>query len=123
LPLRRRLWLLRAHLHPEGPPVTQTSNWSDAPWWAGSPTGTPPAVYPGAVRTSRYLELSDGCRLAADIHLPDGLRPGERVPTLVSFTPYLRGMDFRLPGTRWLLEKAGKAEIDWGARYAPFGYA
>lgn len=96
---------------------------TDAAWWAGSPTGTPPKPYVGAVRTSRYLALSDGCRLAADIHLPEGLGPDERIPTLVSFTPYLRGMDFRVPGAQWLLAKAGKAEEDWGGQLASYGYA
>lgn len=103
--------------------TTTNPRWSDAAWWAGSPTGTPAKLYDRGMRTSRYLTLSDGCRLAADIHLPEGLDPGERIPTLVSFTPYLRGMDFRVPGADWLLAKAGRAEYDWGGELARYGYA
>ncbi len=43
---------------------------------------------------SRYLTMRDGCRLAVDVYLPEGLDPGLRrdgtFPTLVILTPYYR---------------------------------
>jgi hypothetical protein len=54
--------------------------------------GTAAAVYDGSVRTSRYLPLADGTRLAYDLILPaKGGRPAEEpLPALFKYTPYLR---------------------------------
>jgi len=97
--------------------------YTDAAWWAGDPTGTPPVLFDETVRTSRYLTMSDGTRLAIDLTLPAGLPAGAQLPTLVSFTPYVRGMDFRGPFAEKLLAMMGKAEFDWGRAFARLGYA
>lgn len=39
---------------------------------------------------SRYVTMSDGCRLAVDVYLPVGEQPHDGFPTVVIFTPYLR---------------------------------
>jgi putative CocE/NonD family hydrolase len=49
-----------------------------------------PPRYRGVSRTSRYLVMRDGVRIAIDVCLPRGLAPGERVPTIVRQTRYFR---------------------------------
>lgn len=50
------------------------------------------AVYDGSRRTSDYLALSNGTRLAYDVILPTqkGIPAGEGLPVLFKYTPYLR---------------------------------
>jgi predicted acyl esterase len=54
-------------------------------------------------KDSRYITLSDGTRLAADVFLPaDPVVPGEdnsRFPTILEYTPYNRAA--ALPGMKW----------------------
>ena len=49
-------------------------------------------VYDGSPRTSDYLTLSDGTRLAYDLFLPskDGVPVNQPLPTLFKYTPYSR---------------------------------
>jgi putative CocE/NonD family hydrolase len=49
-------------------------------------------------RTSQYVPARDGTRLAIDVILPDPLQPGERVPAVLSVTPYWRSKDGDDPG-------------------------
>jgi len=50
------------------------------------------AIYDSGQRTSDYLTLSNGTRLAYDLILPakKGVASGERLPVLFKYTPYLR---------------------------------
>jgi len=50
------------------------------------------ALFDGARRTSDYLTLSNGIKLAYDLILPTrkGVPAGERLPVLFKYTPYLR---------------------------------
>lgn len=48
-------------------------------------------------RASRYLTMRDGVRIAVDVHLPAGLAPGERVPTILRQTRYFRAGRVRPP--------------------------
>ncbi len=96
---------------------------TDAAWWQGSPTKTPPVLYRDSVRSSRYVAVSDGICLATDLHLPAGLRAGERLPTIVAFSTYLRGMDFRFPGAEAAMARADLTELDWGDAFARYGFA
>ena len=95
---------------------------SDASWWQGSAASTPPASYPIAPRCSQYLLLKDGTRLAADLFLPSGIGE-ERVPTVISLTPYVRGMDFRFRFAERLLAWLGLEQEEWGPAFAQYGYA
>ncbi|MGH2669839.1 MAG: CocE/NonD family hydrolase, partial [bacterium] len=54
-----------------------------------------PPEYAGALRTSRYVALRDGVRLALDVYLPQGLAPGARLPTILEQTRYVRGYELR----------------------------
>ncbi len=48
--------------------------------------------YDGYQRTSKYLTMADGTRLAYDLYLPttDGIPADEPLPTLFKYTPYNR---------------------------------
>ena len=49
-------------------------------------------------RTSKYLTMRDGVKIAVDFYLPDGLQPGQQVPTMLHQTRYWRSFDYR-----WLI--------------------
>jgi putative CocE/NonD family hydrolase len=54
--------------------------------------GYSPAIYDGYVRTSDFLRLSDGTRLAYDLFLPTkkGVPANQPLPVLFKYTPYDR---------------------------------
>jgi putative CocE/NonD family hydrolase len=58
----------------------------------GKYEGYSEAIYDGGRRTSDYLTLSNGTRLAYDLILPTkkGIPSGRRLPVLFKYTPYLR---------------------------------
>jgi putative CocE/NonD family hydrolase len=58
----------------------------------GKYQGYSEAIYDGARRTSDYMTLSNGTRLAYDLILPTrkGLPASGRLPVLFKYTPYLR---------------------------------
>ncbi|MBW2526156.1 MAG: CocE/NonD family hydrolase [Deltaproteobacteria bacterium] len=62
-------------------------------------------------RTSRYVTMRDGVRLAADVWLPGGAAPGSRLPTMLHQTRYFRGLELpavpRLLGGARMLEPVG----------------
>jgi putative CocE/NonD family hydrolase len=70
-------------------------------WWSSTPSrasafgiyqGYSKQSYDGVRRTSDYLSLRDGLRLAYDLILPtqQGVVTRERLPVLFKYTPYLR---------------------------------
>ncbi len=63
-----------------------------------------PARYGGFERTSRYLTMRDGVRIAVDICLPRGLAAGERVPAMVRQTRYFRRFQLQ-PALKRLLDE------------------
>ena len=70
-----------------------SENARDSAAWAVPPdrylAEHPPGFAPGCRRSSRYVTVRDGTRLAVDVHLPVGAEP-MRFPTLAIFTPYYR---------------------------------
>jgi uncharacterized protein len=77
----------------------------------GKYQGYSKAVYDGTQRTSDYLTLSDGTRLAYDVIIPTkkGVAAGEPLPVLFKYTPY---------GRAWtIFDKNGKLLVgnfvDW----------
>jgi putative CocE/NonD family hydrolase len=58
----------------------------------GQYQGYSEALYDGYQRSSQYLALDDGTRLAYDLYQPtkDGVPADEPLPTLFKYTPYLR---------------------------------
>ncbi len=64
----------------------------------GSLVWAPPAPRPGeVVRSSRYVPMRDGVRLAVDVQLPSDLGEAERLPALLLPNRYWRGMEMRWP--------------------------
>lgn len=51
----------------------------------------------GVKTTSQYLTMRDGVRIAVDLHLPREARRGEKIPTIIRSTRYLRSAEFRPP--------------------------
>jgi putative CocE/NonD family hydrolase len=54
------------------------------------------------LRTSQYVTMRDGVKLATDLYLPKGLAPGKRLPALLCQTRYYRGLELRWPFSRFL---------------------
>ena len=52
-------------------------------------TGRRP-VYEGIVRSSFYLTMRDGVKIAIDLNLPKGLKEDEKIPTIIRQTRYYR---------------------------------
>ena len=55
-------------------------------------------THPGLKRTSVYLPMRDGVRLAVDLILPYPLAGEEKVPAILSVTPYWRSREGDEPG-------------------------
>jgi putative CocE/NonD family hydrolase len=49
-------------------------------------------------RTSQYLTMRDGVKIAVDVYVPDGLEPGQQIPTILHQTRYWRAFEYR-----WLI--------------------
>lgn len=50
---------------------------------------------PAPTKTSRYLTMRDGVRIAVDLYLPPDLKPDERIPAMLEQTRYYRGYAVR----------------------------
>ncbi|MDR4459920.1 MAG: CocE/NonD family hydrolase [Nitrospirales bacterium] len=46
-------------------------------------------------RTSQYLTMRDGVKIAVDVYLPTSLKPGHTIPTLLHQTRYWRAIEYR----------------------------
>jgi putative CocE/NonD family hydrolase len=64
-----------------------------APWQAATANSKPP--YKRIKRTSQYLEMRDGVRIAVDLYLPRGLKRGSKLATIIHQTRYYRRFDYR----------------------------
>jgi len=71
----------------------------------------------GYTRTSQYLTMRDGVKIAIDVYLPAGLRPGEKIPAILNQTRYWRNIDLHWPFNKLL---GTPKEI---AAIVSFGYA
>jgi putative CocE/NonD family hydrolase len=76
---------------------------ADTEWWRGEHRAGP-EPYKGITRTSRYLTMRDGVKIAIDTYLPAGLPDGERLPTIIQQTRYFRRTDYRWP-FGWLMDR------------------
>ena len=70
---------------------------SDAAWWDAKSYMDRPPTYDRVVRTSRYLTMRDGVRIAIDLYLPEDLKPGDKLPTILMQTRYFRFYDLHWP--------------------------
>ncbi len=87
--------------------ITHLNERDDTAWWRETPkqelswyNETP--AFDGSVRTSRYLTMRDGTRLAIDLYLPKGLTQKDKLPTIFIQTRYVRTMDYKKPFDRVL---------------------
>ncbi len=73
-------------------------------------------IYDGTQRTSEYLTLSDGTRLAYDLIIPTkkGKPAGEPLPVLFKYTPYGRAWTVFDKKGNFLLDKL--EELDWPSK-------
>ena len=74
--------------------------------------------YTGMVRSSFYLTMRDGVKIAVDLYLPRGLQPGEKLPAIIRQTRYYRSHDLG-PLLRVLTRHWPSAE----KLFVPRGYA
>ena len=51
--------------------------------------------YEGYTKQSFYLTMRDSVKLAVDLYLPKGMKPGDKIPMLLNQTRYWRGVEFR----------------------------
>ena len=58
--------------------------WSRAEWEATLSE----ARYAVAAPVTHYIDAPDGTQLSLTVHLPEGVAPGTRIPTLMQMTPY-----------------------------------
>jgi hypothetical protein len=97
----------------------------------GQYSGYAPAAYDGVVRTSFYVPMRDGTRLAVDLFRPTrgGAAASEKLPVVWMHTPYNRRLYNgapaveRYPGFAMELVKYGYnvAVVDFRGLYASFG--
>ncbi len=56
-----------------------------------------PAVYDGVKKVQTWIPMKDGTRLAVNLFMPEGSKPGDKYPALLSYLPY-RKDDWSLAG-------------------------
>ncbi len=74
-------------------------------------------------RTSQYLTMRDGVKIAVDVYVPDGLKPGQQIPTILHQTRYWRAFEYR-----WLIalfkdERPRGLIGNYAERFLEQGYA
>ena len=54
-------------------------------------------IYEDIESSSFYLTMRDGVKIAVDLHLPEDLPEGEKIPTIIYQTRYIRSLEFKWP--------------------------
>lgn len=81
----------------------------------------PPRFGPDIARSSCYVEMRDGVRIAVDVHLPQDLPAGETIPALLINTPYYRRFKVAPAGSDGVEESPNTGYLrDY---FVPHGYA
>lgn len=99
-------------------PVLQAAAQPQTKEVASGYQGRSVAQYGGATYSSRYLTMRDGVKIAVDLYLPKGLKPGEKIPTILEQSRYGRRIQLRAP-MRWLIDTAPP----YARFFAKHGYA
>lgn len=75
----------------------QSSAGPDTAWWTNGnkAEGISTPSYGGVNRTSHYVTLRDGVRLAIDVYLPEGIKADVKLPTILEQTRYRRSFEFQ----------------------------
>ena len=79
-----------------------------------------PKKYESYTVTSVYIPMRDGIKIAVDIHIPDGISSGERIPCILLQTRYWRATRFRFP-FRYIINPLGSR--DHIKAFTGFGFA
>jgi putative CocE/NonD family hydrolase len=74
-------------------------------------------------RTSAYVRMRDGVRIAVDVHLPADLAPGARAPAILRPTRYFRAHAVRAPFSRLGVADAPDLYLETRRRFLAAGYA
>jgi uncharacterized protein len=75
-------------------------------------------------RTSQYLTMRDGVKIAMDVYLPVGLEPGQTVPAILHQTRYWRSVDFRWFVSAFKKNVGPRGTIgSYAKRFLQHGYA
>jgi len=74
-------------------------------------------------RTSQYLTMRDGVKIAVDVYVPDGFKPGQQIPTILHQTRYWKAFEYR-----WLIalfkdERPRGIIGNYAERFLQQGYA
>ncbi len=75
------------------------------------------------IRSSFYLTMRDGVRVALDVHLPSHRQRGERIPTILRQTRYFRSIELRRPLDRPSLRDLFELVAPTRERFLARGYA
>lgn len=76
-------------------------------------SGYTAAVYKDYEKTSEYVEMADGTKLAVDIYIPDDGPVQESFPVIFQYTPY--GRAFIMPDLKWYERPFLKHSVgSWG---------
>jgi len=94
-------------------------NKGDIAWWEGA--WSPQPTHKGVQRSSFYLEMRDGVKIAIDVYLPISRQPGEKIPTILGQTRYYRRAIIR-PILRFILNLISPFN-KMVKRYLSHGYA
>jgi len=87
----------------------------------GEYSGYTTPKYDGIESSSFYLTMRDGVRIAVDLHLPKGLKEGEKLPTILFQTRYVRSLDLRWPFS--LFQESSPETGKTIKLFVPHGYA
>lgn len=88
----------------------------DSSW---APYDTKPALtYYQTETRSFYITMHDGVKIAVDLHLPEKLAEGEKLPTILHLTRYFRAYDV-VPPLRWRFKQPNERV----RRFLANGYA
>ena len=74
-------------------------------------------------RTSRYLTMRDGIKLAVDVYLPASWQTGQRLPTMFHQTRYWRAMAYRWPLSAFTETLPRGLTGQYATRFMANGYA
>ena len=94
------------------------SNTQEKISFPGNYSGYSKKKYKKVERTSFYLPMRDGVKLAINLNLPRGMEPGKKIPAIIYQTRYVRSIEYRWPFSLF------KDNIDEMTRYfVSHGYA
>ncbi|MGH8597793.1 MAG: CocE/NonD family hydrolase [Gammaproteobacteria bacterium] len=102
-------------------PTTAPAVAPDAAWWINDDKsgGISAPGYESVTRSSRYITMRDGVRLAVDIYLPQRLESTTRLPAILEQTRYHRSLELR-PEFRETLDKPSRKIAEFVTR--GYGY-